>query len=54
VDVQQGPDATITFWEEGEAFMFQEMATVEATARTQSAYQGLGVFNYEDWRLLKP
>ena len=54
VDVQCGSDGTITFCGEGEAFMFQEMATVEASARNQSAYSGLGVFDYEDWLLLGP
>ena len=54
LDVQSGSDGTITFYEEGEAFMYQEMATVEATAKSQASYQGFGIFNYEDWRLLKP
>jgi hypothetical protein len=54
LNVQQDSDPTITFWEEGEAFMYQEMGLVDASARAQAAYQGLGVFNYEDWRLLRP
>jgi hypothetical protein len=54
LDVQSGSDGTITFYEEGEAFMYQEMATVEAAAKSQASYRGIGVFNYEDWLLLKP
>ena len=54
LDVQCGSDPSITFCEEGQAFMYQQMATVDASARSQSAYQGLGVFNYEDWQLLRP
>jgi hypothetical protein len=54
LNVQADSDPTITFWEEGQAFLYQEMATVDASARTHVAYQGLGVFNYDDWRLLRP
>ncbi|MDX8342816.1 amidase [Rossellomorea sp. YZS02] len=55
VGVETAPSAEgnfLTFHEEGAAFMFDELAVVDAEYETNSSYKGIAVHHYGSWKEL--